>query len=96
MSPLEAKQYGLIDQVIGGDDAGFKVGPHTPTVHLYTFAACPAACAPGRMTAVYHLPCMHIRLQLLLLLLLASAWCMQSLAACLSPVAALPTSLWSV
>ena len=26
MSPLEAKQYGLIDQVIGGDDAGFKVG----------------------------------------------------------------------
>jgi len=25
MSPLEAKQYGLIDHVIGGDDAGFKV-----------------------------------------------------------------------
>lgn len=24
MSPLEAKQYGLIDNVIGGDDAGFK------------------------------------------------------------------------
>lgn len=24
MSPLEAKQYGLIDHVIGGDDAGFK------------------------------------------------------------------------
>ena len=30
MSPLEAKQYGLIDQVIGGDDAGFKVGPRSP------------------------------------------------------------------
>jgi ATP-dependent Clp protease protease subunit len=25
MSPLEAKQYGLIDHIIGGDDAGFKV-----------------------------------------------------------------------
>ncbi len=25
MSPLEAKEYGLIDHVIGGDDAGFKV-----------------------------------------------------------------------
>lgn len=25
MSPLEAKQYGLIDEVIGGDDAGFKI-----------------------------------------------------------------------
>lgn len=25
MSPLEAKQYGLIDHVIGGDEAGFKV-----------------------------------------------------------------------
>ena len=25
MSPLEAKQYGLIDTVIGGDDAGLKV-----------------------------------------------------------------------
>ena len=24
MSPLEAKQYGLIDHVIGGDEAGFK------------------------------------------------------------------------
>ena len=24
MSPLEAKSYGLIDHVIGGDDAGFK------------------------------------------------------------------------
>ena len=24
MSPLEAKQYGLIDNVIGGDEAGFK------------------------------------------------------------------------
>lgn len=25
MSPLESKQYGLIDHVIGGDEAGFKV-----------------------------------------------------------------------
>ena len=25
MSPLEAKQYGLIDVVIGGDDAGLKI-----------------------------------------------------------------------
>ena len=25
MSPLEAKQYGLIDYVIGGDEAGFNV-----------------------------------------------------------------------
>jgi ATP-dependent protease ClpP protease subunit len=25
MSPLEAKQYGIIDHVIGGDDAGFQV-----------------------------------------------------------------------
>lgn len=24
MSPIEAKDYGLIDHVIGGDDAGFK------------------------------------------------------------------------
>lgn len=25
MSPLEAKQYGLIDLIIGGDEAGFKI-----------------------------------------------------------------------
>ena len=25
MSPLEAKRYGIIDHVIGGDDAGFQV-----------------------------------------------------------------------
>ena len=25
MSPLEAKQYGIIDHVIGGDEAGFQV-----------------------------------------------------------------------
>merc|ERR1712100_1015110 len=25
MSPLEAKEYGLIDEVIGGDDAGLKI-----------------------------------------------------------------------
>ena len=29
MSPLEAKQYGLIDHVIGGDEAGFKAS-HPP------------------------------------------------------------------
>ena len=29
MSPLEAKQYGLIDEVIGGDDAGFKIDGST-------------------------------------------------------------------
>lgn len=30
MSPLEAKQYGIIDHVIGGDEAGFviKVSTH--------------------------------------------------------------------
>ena len=27
MSPLEAKRYGLIDHIIGGDDAGFQVCP---------------------------------------------------------------------
>lgn len=25
MSPLEAKNYGLIDEVIGGDEAGFQI-----------------------------------------------------------------------
>jgi len=25
MSPLEAKEYGIIDHIIGGDDAGFKI-----------------------------------------------------------------------
>ena len=25
MSPLEAKQYGLIDSIIGGDEAGFQI-----------------------------------------------------------------------
>jgi len=25
MSPLEAKNYGLIDHIVGGDDAGFKI-----------------------------------------------------------------------
>lgn len=25
MSPLEAKKYGLIDEVIGGDEAGFQI-----------------------------------------------------------------------
>lgn len=25
MSPLEAKTYGIIDHIIGGDDAGFKI-----------------------------------------------------------------------
>ena len=31
MSPLESKQYGLIDHVIGGDEAGFKARPpHSP------------------------------------------------------------------
>ena len=25
MSPLESKQYGLIDHIIGGDDAGFVI-----------------------------------------------------------------------
>ena len=29
MSPLEAKKYGLIDYVIGGDDAGFDVKGNT-------------------------------------------------------------------
>ncbi len=30
MSPLESKQYGLIDHVIGGDDAGFKFTVRCP------------------------------------------------------------------
>lgn len=25
MSPLESKEYGLIDEIIGGDDAGIKI-----------------------------------------------------------------------
>lgn len=25
MSPLEAKEYGLIDHIVGGDDAGFQI-----------------------------------------------------------------------
>ena len=25
MSPLEAKNYGIIDEIIGGDDAGLKI-----------------------------------------------------------------------
>ena len=33
MSPLEAKQYGLIDQVIGGDDAGFKASRYPPPLN---------------------------------------------------------------
>ena len=33
MSPLEAKEYGLIDHVIGGDDAGFKVRLLVPSQH---------------------------------------------------------------
>lgn len=32
MSPLEAKQYGIIDSVIGGDEAGFKA---RPPIYLY-------------------------------------------------------------
>lgn len=36
MSPLEAKQYGLIDHVIGGDDAGFKVWLLPPLYLLYS------------------------------------------------------------
>ena len=34
MSPLEAKQYGLIDQVIGGDDAGFKARSFCPLLRI--------------------------------------------------------------
>ena len=33
MSPLESKQYGLIDHVIGGDEAGFKARPRSSPVH---------------------------------------------------------------
>ncbi len=29
MSPLEAKNYGLIDEVIGGDEAGFQISGTT-------------------------------------------------------------------
>jgi Clp protease len=41
MSPLEAKSYGLIDHVIGGDDAGFKF-----TVRC---------CTPIRLSMLQHL-----------------------------------------
>lgn len=34
MSPLEAKEYGLIDHIIGGDDAGFKVRDGVLDIHL--------------------------------------------------------------
>jgi len=27
MSPLEAKRYGIIDHIIGGDEAGFQARP---------------------------------------------------------------------
>ncbi len=37
MSPLEAKEYGLIDHIIGGDDAGFKV--RNATLNYYPHAA---------------------------------------------------------
>ena len=50
MSPLEAKQYGLIDHVIGGDEAGFKASlsflyfssaeKHTSATHLPLRACC--------------------------------------------------------
>ena len=30
MSPLEAKQYGIIDHVIGGDEAGFVIKVRAP------------------------------------------------------------------
>ena len=33
MSPLEAKEYGLIDHIIGGDDAGFKVQNGILNIH---------------------------------------------------------------
>ena len=40
MSPLEAKQYGIIDHVIGGDEAGFKVRLSTPLSKAATRSAC--------------------------------------------------------
>ena len=34
MSPLEAKQYGIIDHVIGGDEAGFQIKARLRSQHL--------------------------------------------------------------
>lgn len=48
MSPIETKQYGLIDHVIGGDDAGFKftVPPLPPSLGVF-FPCQPARAAPA-------------------------------------------------
>ena len=43
MSPIETKQYGLIDHVIGGDDAGFKFTVCNPSPLLFQ----PACTAPA-------------------------------------------------
>jgi Clp protease len=48
MSPLEAKSYGLIDHVIGGDDAGFKF---TVRCCMTPFAS--ACCSVSKVFAVY-------------------------------------------
>ncbi len=37
MSPLEAKRYGIIDHIIGGDEAGFQARPRS---RLYWRAHC--------------------------------------------------------
>ena len=47
MSPLESKQYGIIDHVIGGDDAGYKI------------EARPLLAPPRQSTCVQHV-CMHV------------------------------------
>ena len=49
MSPLEAKQYGLIDHVIGGDEAGFKVGMAHMLLRLLS-----VACRRCQLSACQH------------------------------------------
>lgn len=53
MSPLEAKNYGLIDEVIGGDEAGFQISgttrdfPKTKEAYVnWVSRACMAAVQP--------------------------------------------------
>lgn len=49
MSPLEAQAYGLIDHIVGGEEAVFKVGaPHTRcTAELTPCHATVLATMPG-------------------------------------------------
>lgn len=58
MSPLEAKQYGIIDHVIGGDEAGFKA-------RLSLSLCRAAACCPSMLRGVGQgrtFLCLHLQI----------------------------------